>query len=157
MIYYANSTRGSGVDSRRVKRTVQSLLKAVGEEGSSISVSLVSDAQIQDLNKLHRGKDKPTDVLSFPLIESTLTDAPAQSADPAIEERMIGDIVISVDTARRQAADYDAQLQDEIDRLLIHGVLHIVGHDHEEPDERARMEREERRLADVIGMRWPYL
>jgi len=157
VIYYANSTRGSGVDSRRLKRTVRSLLKAVGEEGSSISVSLVNDVQIQELNKQHRGKDKPTDVLSFPLIESTLADEAPGAPEPAIDERMIGDIVISVDTARRQAADYDAQLQDEIDRLLIHGVLHIIGHDHEEPDERARMESEERRLADAIGMRWPYL
>jgi len=157
VIYYANSTRGSGVDSRRLKRTVRSLLKAVGEEGSSISVSLVNDVQIQELNKQHRGKDKPTDVLSFPLIESTLADEAPGAPEPAMEERMIGDIVISVDTARRQAADYDAQLQDEIDRLLIHGVLHIIGHDHEEPDERARMESEERRLADAIGMRWPYL
>lgn len=157
MIYYANSTRGSGVDSRRLKRTVRSLLKAVGEGGSSISISLVNDTQIQELNKQHRGKDKPTDVLSFPLIESTLTGATPDTAEPAIDERMIGDIVISVETARRQAAGYDAELQDEIDRLLIHGVLHIIGHDHEEPDERARMESEERRLADAIGMRWPYV
>lgn len=156
MIYYANSTRGSGVDGRRLKRTVRSLLKAVGEEGSSISVSLVDDARIRELNKQHRGKDKPTDVLSFPLIESTLTGETTDTAEPAIDERMIGDIVISVETARRQAADYDANLQDEIDRLLIHGVLHIMGHDHEEADERARMESEERRLADAIGMRWPY-
>lgn len=156
MIYYDNSTRGSGVDSRRLKRTVRSLLEAVGEKKSSISVSLVNDAQIRELNRVHRGKDKPTDVLSFPLIESTLTGGTPHAEEPGIEERMIGDIVISIDTARRQAADYDAPLQDEIDRLLIHGVLHIVGHDHEEPDERARMEAEERRLADAIGMRWPY-
>ena len=70
---------------------------------------------------------------------------------------MLGDIVVSVDTARRQAAAYDAPLDREIERLLIHGVLHLAGHDHEAPDERARMEREERRLARSIGMPWPYL
>jgi probable rRNA maturation factor len=64
--------------------------------------------------------------------------------------------VISVDTARRQAADYDAPLQNEIYRLLIHGILHVLGHDHEEPAERAAMEAEERRLAAAVGMPWPY-
>ena len=70
---------------------------------------------------------------------------------------MLGDIVISVDTALRQAADYDAPLAREVERLLIHGILHLAGHDHLEPDERAVMEAEERRLADSIGMPWPYL
>ena len=70
---------------------------------------------------------------------------------------MLGDLVVSIDTARRQAAAYDAPLQREVERLLIHGVLHLAGHDHLEPVERARMEAEERRLADSIGMPWPYL
>jgi len=69
---------------------------------------------------------------------------------------MLGDVVISVDTARRQAAEYDAPLAREIERLLIHGILHVLGHDHEEAAERAAMESEERRLADAIGMPWPY-
>jgi probable rRNA maturation factor len=64
--------------------------------------------------------------------------------------------VISVDTARRQAADYDAPFDREVERLLIHGVLHLLGHDHLEPAERAVMEAEEQRLADAIGMPWPY-
>ena len=71
-------------------------------------------------------------------------------------ERLLGDIVISVDTAKRQAADYDAPLDREVQRLLIHGVLHLLGHDHIEPRERAAMEAEERRLAATIGMPWPY-
>ena len=70
---------------------------------------------------------------------------------------MLGDIVISVDTAARQAADYDATLQREVERLLVHAVLHLAGHDHMEPDERALMEAEERRLAAAIGMPWPYV
>ncbi len=70
---------------------------------------------------------------------------------------MLGDIVVSVDTAARQAADYDAPLEREVQRLLIHAVLHLAGHDHLEPGERARMEAEERRLAGAIGMPWPYL
>ncbi len=148
-IHYRNEVRGSGVDARALKRTMQSLLAAVDEGESSISVTLVDDAAIQRINAEHRGKDKSTDVLSFPLFDES-------STDPEIDERLLGDIVISIDTARRQAADYDAPLQNEIYRLLIHGLLHVMGHDHMEAEERAEMEAEERRLAAAIDMPWPY-
>jgi probable rRNA maturation factor len=147
-IYLANATRGSGLDFRALEATTERLLTALDEAGSSVSLSFVRDPAIRDLNREHRGKDAPTDVLSFPLVEAG--DAYAGG------ERLLGDIVISIDTARRQAADYDAPLAREVERLLIHGLLHLLGHDHMEPGERAAMEAEERRLADAIGMPWPY-
>lgn len=146
MIYYRNATRGSGIDARDLKRVAKRLLEAAGEPHSTLSLSLVNDRAIQKLNRTHRGKDRATDVLSFPL------DPPPQG-DP---ERMLGDVVISVETARRQALDYAAPLEREVKRLLIHGVLHVLGHDHEAPEERRRMRAEERRLASTIGMPWPY-
>lgn len=111
------------------------------------------------LNRAYREKDRPTDVLSFPLYEPDAFERGGRTRprERAAGELMLGDIVISVDTARRQAADYDAPLEREIERLLIHGVLHLCGHDHEIAAERRRMEREERRLAEAIGMPWPYL
>ena len=145
MIHYRNEVRGSGVDARALKATVRARLAAVDEPGAAISLTLVNDATIREINRQHRGKDKPTDVLSFPL-----------EPEPFAEERLLGDIVISIDTARRQAADYDAPLQRELERLMIHGLLHVLGHDHEEPGERAAMEAEERRLAEAIAMPWPY-
>ncbi len=148
-VHYRNDVRGSGVDARALKRTMKTLLAEVDEKDSSISITLVDDAAIQEINRAHRGKDKSTDVLSFPMFDDTIED-------PEIEERLLGDIVISVETARRQATDYDAPLQQEIYRLLIHGLLHVMGHDHMEPEERAAMEAEERRLADAIDMPWPY-
>ncbi len=149
MIYFHNAVRGSGINARRLKSVAQKLLQEVREPDSAISISLVGDAEIRTLNRKHRGKDKPTDVLSFPLYE------PGERG-PHDGERLLGDIVISLDTARRQAADYDAPLQNELYRLLIHGVLHVLGHDHEQTAERAAMESEERRLAAAIGMPWPY-
>jgi probable rRNA maturation factor len=149
VIHYRNDVRGSGVDARALKATVKALLQALDEENSAVSISFVNDAAIRKINREHRGKDAPTDVLSFPLIDDSMPD-------PEIGERLLGDIVISVDTARRQAAEYDAPLQREIYRLVIHGLLHIMGHDHMEPDERAEMETQERRLAGVIHMPWPY-
>ncbi len=114
---------------------------------------------MRDLNREHRAKDAPTDVLSFPLFEPDAFDRHGVTTPlaPPHEEQMLGDIVISVDTAARQAEAYDATLEREVERLLIHGVLHLCGHDHLDPGERAVMEREERRLAGVIGMPWPYL
>ncbi|HEY8314345.1 MAG TPA: rRNA maturation RNase YbeY [Candidatus Baltobacteraceae bacterium] len=150
MIHYRNATRGTGVDSRALKRVARTLLVAAGEEDSSLSLSLVGDREIRALNKVHRGKDNATDVLSFPLLDE---DDPDLSTGA---ERLLGDVVISVETARRQAGDYDATLQSELYRLLIHGILHVLGHDHERPAQRSRMETEERRLAAAIDMPWPY-
>jgi probable rRNA maturation factor len=147
-VYLTNATRKSGLDVRAIERTAADLLAAVGERDSSVSISFVRDPKIRELNRAFRGQDKPTDVLSFPLVE------PGDAYPGA--ERLLGDIVISLDTARRQAADYDAPLGREVERLLIHGLLHLLGHDHLETGERRAMEAEERRLADVIGMPWPY-
>ncbi len=149
MIYYRNAVRASGVDGRALVATARRLLDAAGQADASLSLTLVGDRAIATLNRHHRGKDKPTDVLSFGAY------APGEAA-PAGTERLLGDVVISVDTARRQAAAYDATLQRELYRLLIHGILHVLGHDHEALGERRRMEREERRLARAIDLPWPY-
>ncbi|MDQ6930027.1 MAG: rRNA maturation RNase YbeY [Candidatus Eremiobacteraeota bacterium] len=147
MIHYRNTVRKSGIDARTVKRTAKLLLAAIGEKKSALSISFVDDRTIRELNREHRGKDKPTDVLSFPLLAA---------GESSLGERLLGDVVISVDTARRQAAGYDATLEAEVNRLLIHGVLHVMGHDHEESAEQERMLAEERRLACAIGLPWPY-
>jgi probable rRNA maturation factor len=144
VIHYRNVARRSGIDAPALKRTVRSLLGSVGRPDASLSITLLNDDAIRELNRKHRGRDQATDVLSFP--------AGAELGP----EQLLGDVVISVETARRQAADYDAALQTEIYRLLIHGLLHVLGYDHERPAERAEMEAEEQRLAKVIGMPWPY-
>ncbi len=145
MIYYRNDAPRSGVDGNALVATAKRLLAAVGEATSALSLSLVGDEEIRALNREYRGKDSATDVLSFAL---------GEPAKPP--ERLLGDIVISVDTARKQAREYDATLQRELYRLLIHGLLHLMGHDHAGACERRVMQREERRLADSIALPWPY-
>lgn len=147
MIHYRNGVRRSGVDGRALVATARRLLAAMGEAGAGVSLSLVNDNAIRALNQKYRDRDSATDVLSFPLADENV---------PVDCERLLGDIVISLDTARRQAAVYDAPLQREIYRLLIHGLLHLKGHDHMLADERHVMEREERRLAKAIALPWPY-
>lgn len=156
MIHYRNEVRKSGVDGRALKTAARRLLVALDEANSSLSLTLVDDKAIREINREHRGKDKPTDVLSFPLFEpDEIADGIGQPPGDG-GERMLGDVVISIDTALRQASDYDASLQDELYRLLVHGVAHVMGHDHEEPGEREEMLVLERRLAAAIGLAWPY-
>jgi probable rRNA maturation factor len=102
-----------------------------------VSVSLVSDREMRSINRKWRGKDKHTDVLSFPLDEG---------------RRHLGDVVISLDTARRQAREGGWPVSVELRRLLAHGLLHCAGHDHEKPDDALRMRRAERRLLGERGM-----
>jgi probable rRNA maturation factor len=168
LVYLENRTRGTGLDTRALVRVLECLLAEIGERGTSVSLTFVRDPAMRELNREHREKDAPTDVLSFPIYapeafdRSGLTrprargDVLRQAQDDMGPERMLGDIVVSVDTAQRQAEDYGATLEREVQRLLIHGVLHLAGHDHVEPGERAAMEAEERRLADSVGMPWPY-
>ena len=149
MIHYRNAARVRGVNSRALVTTAKQLLCAVDEGEASLSLSLVRDAEIREINRQHRRKDRATDVLSFAIDGGA---PPNGARDAAAPERLLGDVVISVETARRQAADYDASLQDEIYRLLIHGLLHLLGHDHERAGERRVMQREECRLAGAIGL-----
>jgi len=104
--------------------------------GQELSIALVSDREMRALNRRWRGKDKTTDVLSFPL------------QDPAA----LGDVVISMDTARRQARAGGWPLSAELRRLLAHGILHCRGYDHEDPRDARRMAAAERRLLGAEGM-----
>ncbi|MBV9440708.1 MAG: rRNA maturation RNase YbeY [Candidatus Eremiobacteraeota bacterium] len=159
MIYLANRTRGAGLDARAASRVLDRLLAEIGDAGASVSLTFVRDPEMRALNREHRGRDAPTDVLSFPLHPPSAFDRSGKRRARGrygVAERMLGDVVVSVDTAARQAAAYGAPLAREIERLLIHGVLHLAGHDHVEARERAAMEAEERRLAAAIGMPWPY-
>jgi probable rRNA maturation factor len=150
VIYISNSTTRHRIDRRALERTAKTLLKGVGENDASLSIALVGDAAIRRLNRKHRGKDRPTDVLSFPLA------GPKRRGKKTEPERLLGDVVISLDRAAVQAAAYDASLAAEVRRLLIHGILHLLGHDHHAAGERTRMVAQERRLAALIGLPWPY-
>lgn len=138
------STRGRRCPelATRVTRSARRLLRALRLHDAELSVLLCSDAVIHALNREWRGRDRPTDVLSFAQSEG-------EGARPA---GLLGDVVISVDTARRQAAERGATLGRETDRLLVHGVLHLLGYDHEvSPAEARRMQRRERALDRVLA------
>ena len=133
--------RGPTLDPAALRDRAQRVLRAVGQPRGELSIALVDDLAMQDLNRRYRGIDRPTDVLSFSLVEG-----------PGAEHRgrLLGDVVIDVETAAGQARRRHRSLDDEIERLLVHGVLHLLGHDHEQPDEARAMRAEERRVRRAL-------
>ena len=150
MLLYACACRhqSAGGAGRVLRRAAREQLAALGLGGRELSLSLVSDRQIRALNKLHRGKDEATDVLSFPQEEPVRA---RRARGP------IGDVVISLDTARRQAKEGRWPLAAELRRLLAHGLLHCLGHDHQSAREAKKMAAAERKLLGREGMVGDYL
>jgi len=114
-----------------------------------LSILLTDDEEIRALNREYRGTDRATDVLSFPLTSrEELAGRGARQARGAGAALLLGDGVLSGETAARQAEARGAPIEDELRRLLIHGVLHLLGHEHEgDPAAARRMRRLERELA----------
>jgi rRNA maturation RNase YbeY len=129
----------AGLDVRSVERLVQAVLDDLGIAGPcSLAVCLVGDDAIRALNREHRGLDEVTDVLSFPV--------DGLDPLPASMERELGDVVISLAQARRQAIAEGVSEQEELTSLVVHGVLHLAGFDHE-TDAGEMFERQDRLLA----------
>lgn len=120
--------------------------RAAGPEQGSVTVVVDDDARIRALNKLWRGLDKPTNVLSFP--------APDTQPGP---ERMLGDIAISYETTAREAAAEGKSFADHMAHLSVHGFLHLLGYDHESDQDAEEMEGLERLILARIGVSDPYI
>jgi probable rRNA maturation factor len=124
----------------RLRVRLPALLAALGRAGQAVSLLLTDDRRIRTLNRRWRGIDRPTDVLSFP------------AHDPPGRGPELGDVAISIDTAARRAGRAGRPLRDEVERYLVHGLLHLAGHDHHEPAEAAAMAAEEARLLGEVGL-----
>jgi probable rRNA maturation factor len=124
----------------------QAAQAALKQHGASdkveLTLVLTGDAQIQKLNRQYRGENKATDVLSFP----------ADEEDPETGEHYLGDVVISVLRAQKQAAAGGHALQDELQLLAVHGVLHLLGYDHEQADQRTQMWALQDRILEKLGL-----
>jgi probable rRNA maturation factor len=117
-----------------------------------VSIALISDTRIRALNRQYRGKDVATDVLSFPAVSPQPSALHRSSPHaPAPGHRLLGDIVVASGVARRQARDAGHSLLTELKVLTLHGLLHLLGYDHEE--DAGRMQRLERRLRRAGGLR----
>ena len=145
------------ISSRWLRGIAERALSSESQDaGSRLSVILVDDGAIRELNRRHRGIDESTDVLSFSFThhgeyygEAPRDAEPDGGFDfvlPPGQSESLGEVVISYPTARVQADQAGHSMEKELGLLLTHGVLHLLGHDHEEPDEEAAMSRAQQRV-----------
>lgn len=132
----------------QVKRLAQKMLEALNRTESELSILLCNDAAIHQLNWEHRSKDKATDVLSFPQIEFDAPESPRESHP----QPLLGDVVISIDTAERQANSRKRPLLEEVRFLLAHGILHLLGYDHMTPVEKKQMTKRTKELVQAAPL-----
>ncbi len=118
-----------------IKKVINETAKLEGIDAKEVSVALVTNEYIKELNAKYRDKDEPTDVLSFPL-----------------DEELLGDIIISLERAQKQANEYNHSLNREVGFLTVHGMLHLLGHDHYQEEERKVMKRKEEEVLKKLNL-----
>jgi len=141
MIEVVNRQRKMPMDCERWREFAEKALKVVPANGGGVTIAFVSDRAMRELNWRWRGKRGTTDVLSFPA---------GQDEFERVEGVSLGDVVISVEQAAQQAAENGLEFEEEVSQLILHGVLHLCGYDHERDD--GEMNRLELRLRRRLGI-----
>lgn len=142
-IQISDMERIKGLENQTIQREMTKILEGLGYLEGELSILLTNDAQIADLNNRYRGKQGPTNVLAFPM-----SGTPGKGPDAG----MLGDIVVSLDTARLESRACGEPLPHSVFRLLIHGLLHLLGYDHEASEQEAlRMQEVQDRLLEQIS------
>lgn len=136
MIEAVNRQRKTRIDTKAWESFAEKAAAAIGKNGSTATVAFVSDKAIRQLNQQFRNVDKPTDVLSFPADEQ--------------DKLNLGDIAISVETAARQAKENGLTFDEEVAQLILHGLLHLSGYDHE--TDNGEMNRLELKIRRRLGI-----
>lgn len=120
-----------------------------------VSVRLTSDDEVHALNRQYRGKDAPTNVLSFPMVQPDLLATVTQNSDDG--EVLLGDIVLAHGVCTREAAERGIPVEDHATHLIVHGMLHLLGYDHQTDQEGDAMEEIEAQALATLGIADPYL
>ena len=122
MVLVRNDTQDTGLNESVIRQAVLATLRMHDSEACEVSVLLTNDSAIQSLNRQYRNIDTPTDVLAFAMRED---------GDESMNSHLLGDVIISVPTAQRQAHAHNHSLDVEVANLTVHGVLHLLGYDHQ--------------------------
>jgi rRNA maturation RNase YbeY len=132
----------SGFNGQKIKRLLKKAFEDFVNHDVELSILFTDDNHISQLNRRYLGREGPTNVLAFPMSGGSAAD---------VDSGLLGDVVVSTDTAIRESKDQGVPLNETIYRLLIHGILHLLNYDHEKSSEDAlRMEKEEERLLAII-------
>jgi probable rRNA maturation factor len=146
VISVADEQSDRPVDAARWRALAERVLEAEGVVGEAeLSLHFVDRAAMAELNREHLGGEGPTDVLSFPIDGERASDALGRTGGPPL---LLGDVVICPDVASANAPEHAGTDEDELALLVVHGILHLLGHDHAADDERAAMQALER---DLLG------
>jgi len=134
----------------KLEAVVDEVIRGEGlEPEAEVSLLFVDDCRITELNREYRGKDCSTDVLSFAMRERT--EEEPELEDPA-GDCLLGDVVISLETAERQRGEFGHSLDREVAYLFVHGILHLLGYDHEDVDDRGRMRSKEESILSGVDL-----
>jgi probable rRNA maturation factor len=155
-VFVADEQAEVSVDALRWVRLARMVLEEQGVRGDAeLSMLFVDEKSMADLNERFLGREGPTDVLAFPMDDELIESGrqpdqggrgPGSPSEPSDAPILVGDVVICPKVAERQALDHNLPIDDELSLLVVHGVLHLLGFDHEDDDEAAAMERREREL-----------
>jgi probable rRNA maturation factor len=136
MVFIECLDNTSPINRRNLKRLMESILKSEGFGNYHLTLILTDSACLRRLNKKYRHIDKVTDVISFALMEGT---------EHPLATKNLGDIYISIPRTRKQAREYHVSFNEELKRLVIHGLFHLMGYDHIKPIQAAKMQKKEER------------
>jgi probable rRNA maturation factor len=140
-----NSQNKSRILQEKIQQTAQVILSALDCPDGELSILIVDDFQIEALNKRYLNRSGPTNVIAFPMREGRFSN---------ITPRLLGDVVISVEAAMREGELAKINMEDRFDQLLIHGILHLFGYDHEKSKEEAdKMEKKSNELLCLLGVK----
>jgi len=146
-ILIKNQQKTIKINQRKIREIVKKALQFLKvDEKTEISILITDDKFIRSLNNKYRGIDKSTDVLSFSLWEGSVKTPESES------DKLLGDIIISVETAQRQADKLNHSREKELAVLLIHGLLHLTGYDHEKDKDYKIMQEKEREMLKIFAL-----
>ena len=147
MIIIKNTQRTYQINKKELERVIAQVLTTVGYPEYDLTVWLTTNSTIRKYNKQFRGKDKATDVLSFPYYE---TKKPGMLPKQSIHEPILGDIMLSPDYINKHLSDWGHTFEERIVILIVHSICHLLGYDHETDNDYATMAQEEKRLITLL-------
>ncbi len=148
MIALKNTQKKIKVDTAKIKVTAQKILDALNYSDYDLGIWLTTNATIRNYNRDYRNKDKATDILSFPY---HILEPGKRIVAETEEDKNVGDIIISLEFVQGVLPLYNVSLQERLDTILIHGICHLLGYSHYDPDNDAIMTKLEKKLAKTLA------